>query len=54
MIYQQIAELVTLTQKKGAAIAVAHPNRATLKALTECEARLRTAVEIVSVRQLVD
>ena len=52
-ICRQIDELVAIAQKKGAAIAIGHPNRATLRALTECEARLRRAVEIVSARQLV-
>ena len=52
-ICRQIEELVVIAEKKGAAIAIGHPNRATLRALTECGARLRTAVEIVSARQLV-
>jgi polysaccharide deacetylase 2 family uncharacterized protein YibQ len=52
-ICRQIDELVAIAQKKGAAIAIGHPNRATLRALTECGARLRTVVEIVSARQLV-
>jgi polysaccharide deacetylase 2 family uncharacterized protein YibQ len=52
-ICRQIDELVAIAQKKGAAIAIGHPNRATLRALTECGARLRMAVDIVSARQLV-
>lgn len=53
-ICQQIEELVAIAEKKGAAIAIGHPNRATLRALTECEERLRAMVEIVNARQLAD
>ncbi len=49
----QIEKLIQLAHKDGWAIAIGHPNKATLIALTQCDRNLLKSVDIVGVSTLI-
>ena len=52
-ICRQIEQLVSIAKKRGWALGIGHPNRATLLALTQCKKQILKEADVVGVRQLV-
>ncbi len=49
----QLQRLIQIAEEHGRAIGIGHPNEATLQALTSCQQRLLTRVQLVAVSELV-